>query len=137
MFHSGKKRKPLNCLFYWCWPVIVTIMKIDLFLEGSYRLASIFISYSAASKFIFHFWSNSGWLIYFIRGSTYALKMLIIISFLSVIFLDIGRMRTCICQQVLQCVWSGRNCGRTYHEVVWIICYFWINYVFYLKWKFF
>ena len=47
------------------------------------------------------------------------------------LFLNKRRMKTCIYHQVLQCVWSGRNCGRTYHDFVWIICYLCINYLFY------
>ena len=49
--------------------------------------------------------------------------------------IGIGRMIIWIDQQVLQCIWSGRNGGRTYHDFVWIDCYFCTNSVFYLIWK--
>ena len=84
MFHNDKKSKPQNCIIYWCWPELFTIKKIQyLFSEGLYRLASIFLSYSAASRFSFHSWRNAGWFISLIRGSAYALTMLIISYFLS------------------------------------------------------
>ena len=58
--------------------------QLNLFIsEGLYRLAWIFLLYSATSRFSFHSWSNAGWLIYFNRVSTYALKMFIIFYFLS------------------------------------------------------
>ena len=47
------------------------------------RLESILFSYTSASRLSFRYWINSGWLISFNRGTTYALNMLIIISFLS------------------------------------------------------
>ena len=41
---------------------------ISFFSECLYRLESIYFSYSVASWFSFHYWSNDGWLIYFNRG---------------------------------------------------------------------
>ena len=40
-------------------------------------------SYAAASRLSFHYLRNTGWSISFNKGTTYALKMLIIILFLS------------------------------------------------------
>ena len=51
--------------------------------EGLYTLAYIFFSYAVASRLSFHSWINSGWLIWFNKGSTYVMKMLFIISYLS------------------------------------------------------
>ena len=51
--------------------------------EGLDMLASIFLSYAAASILSFHYWINAGWLIYFNRLSIYALNMLTIISLLA------------------------------------------------------
>ena len=56
---------------------------IFLLSEGLDTSASIFFSYAAALILSFHSWSNVGWLISFIRVTTYALNILIIISFLS------------------------------------------------------
>ena len=84
MLHNGEKIKPLNCIFYCVWPVQVAIMTINFcFPEVLYMLASIFILYAASSILSFRYWSNSVWLIYFNRGTTYALKKLIIVFFLS------------------------------------------------------
>ena len=84
LFLIGKKRKQLSCILYWCWPVIVNTMMIEfIFSEILYRLSSMFCSCSAALRFSFHSWSNAGWSISLIRCSTYAMKMLIIYSFLS------------------------------------------------------
>ena len=70
-------------MFYWGWPVQIAIMTINLFLIRKFRHVSInFFSYAAAPRLSFHSWSNAGWLIYFNRVTTYALNMLIIISFL-------------------------------------------------------
>ena len=45
IFHNGKKRKPLNCIFYCGRPVQVTIMTINFFSsEGLDMLASMFLS---------------------------------------------------------------------------------------------
>ena len=51
------------------------------FSEGLYMLAFVFISYSAASRWGFHFWSNYGWWVSLICGATYVLKMVIICYF--------------------------------------------------------
>ena len=50
-------------------------------------LESIFLSYVAASRLSFHSWRNYGWLVSFNRNKTFALKMLIIIFFLSLNYL--------------------------------------------------
>ena len=56
---------------------------VILFSEVSDRLSSIFLSYTEASRLSFHSWSNSGWFIFLNRGTTYSLKIFIVIYFLS------------------------------------------------------
>ena len=138
MFHNGKKRKPLNCLFYWCWPVIATINTIDFFFRGFIQV-SVNISFVICSINIKSPLLKKCWMVYFLDYGCNICTKYVDYLFLSIIesFLDIVRTRTCIYKQVLQCIWIGKNCGRKYHDFVWIICYFCINYVFYLRWKFF
>ena len=84
MFHNGDKRKPLNFIFHWGWEVQVAIMTINFFFIRSFSRVSINIfSYPAASRLSFHYWSNAVWLISFNRITSFALNMLIIVSFLS------------------------------------------------------
>ena len=131
MLHNGEKRKPLNCIFYFGWPVQFDITTINLFPpEGLYTLASIFISYTAPSIFSFHYWSNSGWLIYFNRDTTYAINILIILLFIIEFSSNIGRMRNFIYHQVIQCVWCGGDCGDTCHDFIWILCLLCMNSIF-------
>ena len=139
MFHNSGKSKPLNCIFYWCWPELVTIMTITFYFFRRFIQVSInisFVLYSIRIKFPF---LKQWWMVDIFYWGFKIFTEDVDFLLLSIIelFLNIRRMKTCIYRQIIQCVWSGSNCGRTYHAFVWIICIFFMNYLFYLSWKFF
>ena len=82
MLHNGKKRKPLNCIFYCSWSVKVSIITTILFFIRRFRHVSINIYFIRCSiKIKFPLSKQCRMIDIFNRGTTYALSMLIIISF--------------------------------------------------------
>ena len=124
--------KPMNCIFYWGRPVQVAIMKINFsFSWRLYTLAFVLFSYAAESRLSFHYWMNSGWMISFHKDSTYVMKVSLWYPLYNYIWFEYKKN-----QQILNFVWCGENFFDTGHNIVWIICLFCMNYLFYFIRKF-
>ena len=137
MFHNGKKRKPLHFILYWWWTVFVIINTIKfLFFRGFIHVSLhiFFILFSIKIKFPFlkKFWMVDLLDLWCNISTKYGDHFFFfIIEFLIVIWW----MIIWIYEQVLQYIWSGRNCCPTYHDFVWIDFYFCTNSAFYQRWK--